>query len=111
MPARPSLEEGFESKANLERQMVLERELTELRYKTQMERQMTAKPQLVPGFESTVNVEHKMDVVPLVQKQEEKFTTNYTADVSVQVAAMNYMQLKIPFDFVKFHLSISVCSR
>lgn len=86
MPARPPLEVGYESRANLERQMLLERELTELRYKTQMDRQMAARPQLQPGYEATIEIEHSMDVVPLVEKPKEKFTTSYATDVSVQVS-------------------------
>lgn len=67
---------------------------------TQMERQMAAQPQLQPGFETKIDIEHSMDVVPLVQKPEEKFTTSYATDVSVQVAKKYYNHLKKTFHFL-----------
>ncbi|VDN97244.1 unnamed protein product, partial [Rodentolepis nana] len=105
MPARPPLESGFESKANIERQMMLERELTELRYKTQMNKQVAAQPQLQPGFEAKIDIEHSMDVVPLVQKPEEKFTTSYATDVDVQYVPVDLVvEIPTPPKFVK-HLN------
>ncbi|KAL5965329.1 Muscle M-line assembly protein unc-89, partial [Taenia solium] len=105
MPARPPLETGFESRASLERKMEIERELTELRYKTQMERPVPAQPQLVPGYETTMDVEHSMDVVPLVQKPEERFQTSYSTDVSVQYVPVDLVvELPTPPKFVQ-HLN------
>lgn len=53
-----------------------------------MERPVPAQPQLAPGYATTMDVEHSMDVVPLVQKPEERFQTSYSTDVSVQVNQM-----------------------
>ena len=50
-----------------------------------MERPLAAQPELVPGYSTTMDVEHSMEVVPLVQKPEEKFQSNYSTDLGVQV--------------------------
>ncbi len=65
-----------------------------MRYKSHMSREMSAQPELAPGFETTMDVEHHMEVVPLVPKPEERFSSSYTTDVSVQVG---FCHLDTPF--------------
>lgn len=54
---------------------------------------MAAQPELVPGFSTAIDVEHSMEVVPLIQKPEEKYQSEYSTDLSVQVSQMISLKL------------------